>query len=283
MQTEYGLPIKYSTSEKGYYLTDPDFKLDVLPPGKDELVALFLLKDAAESLDAEDLNNSIDLLWRSITSGNKSLRNDLRKLTQVFSSDFTAVGTMADLGILDLLNAASTGETVELEYESPWRHNKPKKYIGKIEHVHLSDATVYLLFKEHTGRSIVLNASNILSFQIVTENPPSSAEPIAHSQSLADAKNWLSGFGIWANEEMHSVEIDISSPASKFYSKQRWHPAEENIQNDGFITKKFQSIISPELVRRILSIGSYIRDIRPKALKDMVTEELRKMSETLST
>ena len=56
IEDEFGLPIKYHTSRKGYYLTDSNFQVPtLLPPGKDELAALLLACDLLDSIDAHDL------------------------------------------------------------------------------------------------------------------------------------------------------------------------------------------------------------------------------------
>jgi predicted DNA-binding transcriptional regulator YafY len=277
LQIEFGAPIKYSNEEKGYFLTDKSFQLDNIPAGKDELTALFLLKDTAESLDAKDLSKAIDTLWESVLKSNKKLSSDLQKLTNYFSSDFTAVGTIADLGVIDLLNFAAAGDYVELEYQSPWRHSAPKNYKGLIEHIHLSDATVYVLFADVSGRNLVFNASSIISCNKLNEQIPSTVN------KTSDIKNWLSGFGIWADEEIEKVEIQISGPAANYYAKQRWHIEEQNKLENGLLTKTFDSIISPELVRRILSVGSHINDVKPSKLKELVIQESTKIVAKLNT
>lgn len=281
LRDEYLVPLDYDKSEKGYYLVDRDYSFPtILPPGKDEYTSLLLARDLVATLDAEDLVDRLDSLWQSYVASNSSLRRELGALAEVFSSDATVVGEIADNGVLQFVQAASAGESVKLVYKSPWRHTEEKTYKGKIERVHFSDGSLYLLFNDSNGNCRVLNASFIKEFEIL-DHSVDCALPNS-KEELLTSENWLAGFGVWAGEELHQIEIHILPPAAEYYAAQRWHAEQEDHWQGKVLVRKFPAMISPELVRRVLSVGKHVLEIKPAKLKEEVTSQIEQLIENLS-
>jgi predicted DNA-binding transcriptional regulator YafY len=275
LKDEFGFPIDYDSSYKGYYLTNPFFSMDSLPPGKDELTALILLRNLANLIDAEDLKNKLDDVWLSFSSLNPGYIKDLEQLAHYFTSDSTVVARLSDIGLLDFLNAACRGESIELMYKSPWRHDTEKCYRGRLFRVHYSDGNLYLLLNDEEGKARVLNASFVRQMKVLNETvsiPPKTDH---------GSKNWLEGFGVWAGEEVEEIEIHVLPPAAEYYAAQKWHEEQVDSWHDETLIRKFRGIISPEVVRRILSLGSYVGEVRPQKLKEMVKSEISVMRKRL--
>ncbi len=225
VRDEYLVPFDYDASEKGYYLTDPNYRPPTfLPPGKDELVALLLARELVSQLDAPDLQQQLTSLWTQLARGNRRLAEELRPFADVFCSDSTAISVMADSGLLDYVAAAQAGETVRLRYQSPWRHAEEKLYEGRILRAHYSDGALYLLFDERSGRQRVLNAAFVKELSVI-----SAPVPAAQTQASSnDALNWLEGFGVWAGEDLQQVVIRIAPPAARYYAAQRWNEQQKD-------------------------------------------------------
>lgn len=278
LRDEYGMPLDYDSSERGYFLKDPTFELTTIAPGKDEFTALLLLRDLASIIDSRELHEAVESLWQQCALKNKVLSRDLRALMDVFSSDLTQVGDLADTPVLTLVDAAHRGESVSISYKSPWRHSKEQLYRGRILRVHFSDGSLYVYLHEETGRGLVLNASFIRSFDIVADGVP--LAPLAEDEPLG---SWLEGFGVWASEDLVPVEIEINPPAAEYYGAQRWHEDQvDEVSADGVLIRKFPSMISPELVRRVLSIGKYVRAVRPDELSKLVASQAKEVLGNLS-
>jgi predicted DNA-binding transcriptional regulator YafY len=269
LQSEFFFPICYDSSQRGYLLTNPDFTYEFLPPGKDEFAALFLLRELSDTIGASDVRQAITSLWNSAIGGKSSCAHDLDALCQRFSADLTAVSTIADTGVLSLLEFAATGTPVQLSYKSPWRHAEPKEYIGFIDHIHLSDGNIYLLFLSADGRTLVLNAACIKSVRKLG-NAPAMPTPLLKKVD----HSWLDGFGIWASEKIVNAVITIAPPAAEHYATQRWHEDQDDRWEDGKLVRTLPSMISPELVRRIISLGRYLIAVEPAELRELVKEEI---------
>lgn len=277
LRNEYSLPIKYDSSEKGYYLSDPATEFDVLPPGKDELTALLLMRNLANGLGDPELKSGISHLWLQYLKTNSSATLELEELTKHFSSESTEVAVLADNGVITYLNLAAKGAGVELGYQSPWRHQHEQAYRGRVEHVHLANGTPYLLFREENGNERVLNSSfvswlNVLNDELVIQH--------GSPQSLK-ATNWLEGFGVWSGGPLYEVEISILPPASRYYARQRWDETQEDVFEGEVLVRKMQSLLSPELVRKILGLGHFVADVKPPELKHLVLADAKALVEAL--
>ncbi len=269
LRDEYLIPLDYDPSEKGYYLKDKDYVFPTtLPPGKDELTALLLARKLAGMLEDENLSKCLSSLWDQYSASNPSISRDLDPLEKVFSSDLSSVSEIVDAGVLQYVSDAGAGQDVKIEYESPWSSRGPKTFSGRIEKVHYGDGALYLLLLEKKGRYLTLNAAFVKSYEHLDE-PVKIPEQI----DVRGKENWLDGFGIWAGEDLYDVQIQIAAPASKYYATERWHESQEDILDDDKLTRSFRSALSPELIRRILSLGKFVIDIKPQELKERVREE----------
>jgi predicted DNA-binding transcriptional regulator YafY len=275
LRDEYLVPLEYDSSEKGYFLADPTYQLpSLLPAGRDELTALLLARDTLAALDAPDLQRDLDSLWTHLAAGNGAVARDLEPLAAVFSADATVVGAVADAGLLKFVGAAAAGEHVRLTYRSPWRHSENRTYAGRILRVHLSDGSLYLKFHEARGREMILNCAFIKSF--TTLDHSLELQPVK-DPAFKGAENWLEGFGVWAGSTPIEIRVTIAPPASTYYGAQRWHEDQIDTWQSDTLVRAFPGIVSPELVRRVMSLGRYVRSIDPPELRDAVENEARAM------
>jgi len=268
LRDEYYVPIDYDPAKKGYFLLNRDYILpQLLPAGKDELTALLLARDIVQLIDAKDVQDSLAKLWRQIAANSRAITVDLEPLSKFFSSNLTAVGKLADDGILQYVIAAARGDNVRITYSSPWRGTDQKVYLGRVLHVHFSDGSLYLKFWDAKGRDIIFNASFIDSFDVLEEHIELS--PVQDDPALS-AGNWLDGFGVWSGESLEEIEIQIRPPAAKYYAAQQWHENQSDSWEGDILVRKFPGIISPELVRRVLSLGQYLSAAKPASLANRV-------------
>jgi hypothetical protein len=149
LRHEFGVPMEYDESHRGYYLTDPDFSFASLPPGRDELVVLILLSELSSLIDDASLGSAVSGLWARITNGRSDVRYDLEQVRTRFSSETTSIAKLADVDLLKLLNCSHTGQCVKVRYRSPWRHDEDKEYVGRFDRFHFSDGILYALFEDY--------------------------------------------------------------------------------------------------------------------------------------
>jgi predicted DNA-binding transcriptional regulator YafY len=267
LRDEFGVPLSYDESRRGYYLTNPDFTFAALPPGRDELVALLLLSELASMIDDEGLKHSVASLWTMLTNGRAGVGYDLETFRSRFSSETTSVARLADADLVGLLTLCNSGQLVSLKYRSPWRHDEDKEYAGQFERLHFSDGILYALFHEAGGRALVLNVSFIKDITHIDTLPA-----IQQHERVSEKSSpfWLEGFGVWSGAKPQIIEVAIAAPASRYYAAQVWHPDQEDQWEGDILVRKFPGIPSPEVNRRILSLGRYVVRVQPESMYEQL-------------
>lgn len=274
LRYEFGVPIEYDESERGYYLTNPNFSFASLPPGRDELVVMILLSELLSMIDDPSLQAALSGLWTRITNGRSDLSCDLDQLRSRFSSDSTSVAKLADIDLVHLLYLCHTGQPVSLQYRSPWRHDSDKEYTGLFQRLHFQDGILYAMFDDHTGRQIVLNVSFIKDVKEL-EALPAPTDTKIGTESVKPY--WLEGFGVWSGAKPETIEITIAPPASRYFVAQSWHPDQEDIWEGDNLVRRFPGIPSPELSRRILSLGRYVLSVKPTHVLEQLRGDVEKL------
>ncbi len=274
LRYEFAVPFGFDEARRGYFLRDSSYRFSTLPPGTDELTALLLMRDMARLVGSKDLYEKADSLWSNIVQGNPRLEQDLRRLVSYFSSESSVVVKLSELRILDLLSVASRGDSVSLRYKSPWREGEAKVFRGQVLRVHLSDGLVYLLFHSESGREFVLNASFIEGFEVLD-----TSVSLPYISDVAQrAHNWLEGFGVWAGAAVETVEVRIRPPGAHYYASQSWHEDQEDKWEEGHLVRTFPAIPSPELARRLLSLGRYLAAVKPTSIAALLEDDIASLA-----
>jgi predicted DNA-binding transcriptional regulator YafY len=271
LRYEFGVPIEYNDSERGYYLTKDDFSFASLPPGRDELVVLILLSELLSMIDDASLRTAVDGLWTRVTNGRADLNYDLEHIKKRFSSDSTSVAKLADVDLVRLIGLCHRGQPVNLTYRSPWRHDKDKEYQGLFRRLHFSDGILYALFEDSQGRDLVMNVSFMREIKEIDSLPDRAATSDAERPK---SLHWLEGFGVWSGAKPETIEITIGAPASRYYAAQTWHPDQEDSWDGDNLIRKFPGIPSPELNRRILSLGRFVLSVKPESILEQLSADV---------
>lgn len=272
LRYEFGVPIDYDESERGYFLTVPDFSFASLPPGRDELVALILSSELLSMIEDPALQGAMSALWIRITNGRADLNCDLEHIRKRFSSDSTSVAKLADVDLVRLIGLCHRGQPVALRYRSPWRHDEDKEYKGLFRRLHLSDGILYAMFEDQRGRQLVMNASFMKQIHEIDAVP---VDIVQDDNQHSSRPYWLEGFGIWSGAKPETIEIKISAPASRYYAAQTWHPDQEDSWEGEVLVRRFPGIPSPELNRRILSLGRFVLSVRPESILEQLVADVR--------
>jgi small-conductance mechanosensitive channel len=230
---------------------------------------------ASLMIDDPSLHDALNSLWARITNGRNDIDHDLEHMRQRFSSETTSVAKLADIDLVRLLTLCHRGQPTVVRYRSPWRHDEDKEYGGLFDRLHFSDGMLYALFKESGGRELILNVSFIKEIREVSELPP-----VAKGDGVEPPSKpyWLEGFGIWSGSKPETIEITISPPASRFYAAQVWHVDQEDTWVGERLVRRFPGIASPELTRRVLSLGRFVVSVRPSFILEQMREDVDHLS-----
>jgi predicted DNA-binding transcriptional regulator YafY len=271
LRYEFGVPIEYDESNRGYYLTNSEFSFASLPPGRDELVALILLGELASMIDDGSLQEAVSSLWTRVTNGRADVDRDLEHIRDKLSSETTSIAKLADIDLVRLLTLCHRGQLVVIRYRCPWRHDEDRYYGGMFERLHFSDGILYAMFRDQRARQLVLNVSFVKEVTEVSEVPSLSN---GEEAELPAKPYWLEGTGIWSGRKPETIEITISSPASRYYAAQVWHVEQEDAWDGDRLIRKFPGIASPELTRRVLSLGRFVLSVKPQCVLELMRDDV---------
>jgi predicted DNA-binding transcriptional regulator YafY len=237
---------------------------------------MILLSELLSMIDDASLQSALSGLWARITNGRSDLSVDLEHLRARFSSDSTSIAKLADTDLVHLLYLCHTGQPVSLQYRSPWRHDSDKEYTGRFLRLHFQDGILYSMFEEYRGRQLVFNVSFIKDIHELPELPPKPPSDVVHE---SPKPYWLEGFGVWSGAKPETIEITIAPPASRYFAAQTWHLDQEDSWEGENLVRKFPGIPSPELNRRILSLGRFVVSVKPEHVLEQLQTDVEKLQE----
>jgi predicted DNA-binding transcriptional regulator YafY len=276
LRYEFGVPIEYDESNRGYYLTNPDFSFASLPPGRDELLALILLSQIALTIHDSSLHAALNSLWLRITHGRVDIDSSIEHLQARFSIESGSASKLAGLDLLQLLDLCHRQTPVILHYHSPWNNGQEVLLVGQIVRLHLSDNILYVHLKDPHQREVPLAASFIRQAREVSEIPTWQRDeyPELTTKPLALERAHL----FKAHKKQGPIEITIAPPASRYYAAQTWHLEQRDTWVGETLIRSLPSCSSLDLLNRILGLGRFVVSVKPRALLYQLREDVDRLA-----
>jgi predicted DNA-binding transcriptional regulator YafY len=275
LRYEFGVPIEYDESNRGYYLTNPHFSFAALPPDRDELIALSLLREISTIFDESSVHDAISSLWVRLTNGRAYMDGDLERMRARFSVESAAVGRLPAVDLVRVITLCHEGHQVGITYHSPWDSYGKRELWGTFERLHLRDGTLYALFKDTGMSRHVLNLSFV---QSLDEGTSSLIQDRQDASQQGVQGVWPDGIGEWSGSSAEIIEVTLAPPGSRFYASQLWHAEQEDSWNGEHLIRRFPGAISSDLLRRILSLGRYVVGVKPLSVVEQLREDVRRLT-----
>lgn len=272
LRYEFGLPLEYDESRRGYFLTDHNTAPVSLPPSRTELLALALISEIARSVNGGALSEAVTALWARATSGRALGAHELEVLRGRICVELGATPRLEWRTLVQLLSLCDSETLVTLHYRSPWRSQNASEYLGYIERVRISEGAVFVLFRRLARTPIVLNATFIAEVK--------RAEGVAQRTHTCPGEphngdeDWFIGKGSWSGEREEVVEVTIPAPASAFYGAQLWHPDQVDHWDGETLIRHFPACSTLELARRLLSLGRSLTSVKPERLLEQIRADV---------
>ncbi len=278
MRDELNLPLVYDESLHGYYYDRDVSDFPILQTTAEELAALFLARQALESVRgtslAEALGNAFSKLTRGMLGQVQLSWSDLdeafsRKAIQQNPRDIKRFGQIAE-AILNQLQMSFYYRKLGAETCEP----------RKVHPLHLGevDGGWYLIAND-------LERDALRTFAL----PRMSRMKISNTRFDRprdfDGRAYLNRtFGIWhvaGDDTRHLVRVELRSYAARLAQERRWHPTQELIPLNAKASRvelRFEVGRLEEVMRWVLSFGSQAKVLGPPELVRMVRDEIQAMS-----
>lgn len=259
LRYQFGVPIEYDETHRGYYLTRSDFSLVVAPLGTEELLALSLLSELASFVDDTSLRSAVASLWARIASGRADL--EIGRASERFSLEPQVMARAGGVELLRLLMMCHKGQLARVRYRSPWRNRETRQYVGRFDRVRFSGGIAYVKLVSADGGHVVLNTSFIAHVEELYDRPTNGH---AVSAEMDHDELWYSGSGVWSGASAEFIEITIDAPQSRYYGAQIWQIDQEDRWEGERLIRRFSSTVSAELATRILGLGRAVVSVKPE-------------------
>lgn len=275
LRYELGVPLEYDESHRGYYLARKEFSLAALPPSKDELVALLILREFGAMIADAAFHGAVSALCLRMVSGRADVEREIEHIRAFFSFDAGFVARLEALDIFWLLKMCRRRQLVRLNYRSPSGDTGVTSYLGVFERIRLSFGSLHALFRTAEGHTVVLNSSFVVDVEEIGEVPHR-----YQTSSLTQCSDGeqLSGQGRWSGAPEEEVEIVISAPESRVFGVQIWHPEQHDSWDGDTLIRRFPASISRELARTLLSLGRSVVRVTPHEIMDRIRDDVANLA-----
>ncbi|MGZ4985429.1 MAG: helix-turn-helix transcriptional regulator [Chthoniobacterales bacterium] len=270
MRDRLGLPIEYDPLRFGFYYTQEVASFPSIEVSEGEVAALFVAQKALAQYRGTPFERPLRSAFRKIADG-------LRERVSFSWSDmeeaisFHSVGaSVADLELFEKVSRAVL-QSVELEFE--YRKLNSKGYEPRrVRPLHIACLeNQWYLFAEDLERK------DLRTFAL-----PRMRKIYLTSRHFQRPANFsiskvLSGsFGVFEGGKKHRIRLKFDAFAARLVSERTWHDSQRFRQaKGGSAVLELELGGLEEIERWVLSWGSHVRVLEPKALIERVRAQAR--------
>lgn len=270
---DFDAPLEFDQQKKGFYFTDPTWRLPAVALTEGELINFFAAERVLRRLGA--------------TSEVRLARSALRRLSALLPAEVVVdIGaleeaiTFAPEPVLDaspavlhqLASAATHRQTLHVHYYSQHRAAHTERDVDVLLlHNHLGEW--YAVGYDHeTGEVRDFHAGRITD---ITNTRRAFTRPEGF-----DAEEYLRrGFGMFRGGSDVLVEVEFDRNQARYARERVFHPTQRRREmNDGRLRVTFETTEAAlkQVARWLLQYGEQARALRPPALRELMREHLRR-------
>ncbi|MFT5618172.1 MAG: putative DNA-binding transcriptional regulator YafY [Arenicella sp.] len=280
LRLEFDAPIKYSKREKGYFYTDPNFKLMSVNLNEEHLVALGFVETFLEEFKFMPIFNEFSDAVDKVLDG--------LELTKRFNKNYRAVNKFIQIDkspyykgkdtLSDLIKVISDQSIVQIEY---------KKFGSETSQTYTMHPYLLKEFKnlwyltgyaEERKQVRTFGIDRIEGFTVQKRYDFVTAEDVKFN-----AENFFeSCYGITAlNEEPEEIILRFSPQQGNYIKAQPIHHSLSILEDNDYEFKVSLKLVNNyELRSWILGFGSSVRVLQPETLRVGILKQLKEAVES---
>lgn len=270
---DFDAPLEFDQKKKGFYFTDPTWRLPAVALTEGELINFFAAERVMRRLGA--------------TSEVRLARSALRRLSALLPAEVVVdIGaleeaiTFAPEPVLDaspavlhqLASAATHRQTLHIHYYSQHRVAHTERDVDVLLlHNHLGEW--YAVCHDHeTGEVRDFHAGRMTN---LTNTRRAFTPPEGF-----DAEEYLRrGFGMFRGGSEVLVEVEFDRHQARYARERAFHPTQRRREvSDGRLRVTFETTEAAleQVARWLLQYGEHARALRPPALSELIREHLKR-------
>ena len=269
LRDDWGAPILYDASRKGYYLSDPAWTVPALRLDRREVFALGIARKVMAAFRGTPLEADMQAALARVT---EALDGHVTMEPAALTDRISVLGE--DYAPQDPAVWMAAARLCQRRERARMRYRRfdgtVKDY--EIAPVHLAayHGEWYLLANRRGRAALVTFAmsriARIAGTGAIFEEP----DPGVVRRSLDER------FGIVGGEEMLDVRLRFSPAVAAYIAGRVWHPSQEIIERrDGSVELRMRTRGWKEMVRFVLSWQPDVTVLRPESLRERLIEKMR--------
>ncbi len=268
MRDRLALPIAYDPVRCGFYYTEPVTSFPSIEVSEGEIAALFVAQKALAQYQGTPFEKPLRSAFRKITDSLKD-RVSFSWSDMEDAISFHRVGaSVADLELFETVSQAAL-RSVELTFE--YRKLESRRYEARtVRPFHIASLeNQWYLFAEDLARK------QLRTFALPRmRNARATAVRFRRPADFSISKVLSGSFGVFEGGKKQRVRLQFDAFAGRLVAERTWHDSQRiRTARDGTVTLDLELGGLEEIQRWVLSWGSHVRVVEPKALVSNVAKE----------
>ena len=272
MRYQLDAPIEYSAERRGYYYTEPNYKLPAISIKESDLFAIYLAEKLLAQYEGTPIHSSLSSVFRKIED---SLPDKITLDSGDDHSRFTVFpqsNTILAPGVWETVTrAVRLSRKIEVHYQTPGA--EPTLRILDPYHSVRFEGDWYVVAYCHLRKAIRTFSLARITRVAMLKDTFRIPEDFDFHRLVG------SHFGVhWSNQEF-AVKIRFHRSVAGYIKERKWHPSQKIFENpDGSVVLSLTVNHLLELKRWILSWGSMAEVLEPASFIDEVKQTIAEMS-----
>ena len=269
MRDVLGAPIEYDPSKKGYHYAERGWSLPGIQFTEGDLLGLALTQMALSAYKGTPLEGYLKrIVDKLVASLPEEISVDPRGLADIFRITLGPVAPINPAHWELLARALQHKQTIRMRYYSVGTDEEKVRDVDPYL-LRCYRGDWYLVGHDHkSGYIPIFNVSRIRSLELRDKR--------FEVREDFSPDEYLSGvFQTFERDEKHKVKIQFFDIAARIIAERQWHSTQKIAhKRDGSIVLEMTVADLGEVAWWVLSWGSKARVLSPKALRQLVKEEV---------
>jgi len=271
MRDRLNCPLVYDKSRKGYYYRDGSFNLPLTWLSSDELTALLFAQKVLHDLSGGHAGDEITTILQKITSILQQQVPD-KSVENAVSLQLIGNTPAPQACFTPSLEACLKKRRLAFNYYSPASDSGSSRTVDPYHLVNYM-GTWHLIAWCH-------EREDLRDFVLARmKNPRILDDTFSIPKSFDIQKHMQSAFGIFKGKPKDIVTLRFSPWKACWIKGQVWHKNQkEKLLKDGSLELTFPVSSFAEIMMVVLSHGSDVEVVKPKALRTLIREEAKRIA-----
>lgn len=153
LRTDFGAPIEYDESNRGYRLTDASYTLPAKPVSFEELTASLLVTRIAEGLNDPSLTHHLQSLSVKLCAGRSDINRATRYVLDYVDTEPLSSETTGAISLLTMLQLCADNKQVSVQVPKGADSLKERTITGFAKKLVFRGANSFILLETTSGTS----------------------------------------------------------------------------------------------------------------------------------